>query len=344
MTIYFPPEWAPQSAVMLTWPHHDTIWADTMAAIDAVFVQVATEIAKRQQVLISCYDDAHYQHVQTLLTHAHANMAHIQLFKAASDDIWVRDHGPLTVMKQQQPCLLDFTFNGWGNKYPAENDNRITHALHVQRAFAAHAYHPIAMVLEGGAVEVDGRGTLLTTKSCLLAMSRNPQLSFIEIENNLKNYLGIKKILWLEHGQLAGDDTDGHIDTLARFTDPHTICYVSCDDINDPHYAGLKQMAAQLRTFTDVDNKPYRLVALPWPKARFADFDGRRLPATYANFLIINDAVLVPTYADPADEQALQILADCFPDRKIIDVPCLAVIQWYGSLHCMTMQLPLGVI
>lgn len=341
---HLPAEWARQSGVMLTWPHSETIWAETLAAADQVFTEITKQISLREKIIISCFDDKHATHIKHLLKAANVNLQHIAIYTAPCDDIWVRDHGPITVLKQTQPLLLDFTFNGWGNKYPAENDNYITRSLHAQHAFGDTPLTTIDMVLEGGGIEVDGQGTLLTTSSYLLAKTRNPVLTRAEITNNLQRLFGIKKILWLDHGYLAGDDTDGHIDTLARFTDAHTICYTACSDPHDEHFTALKAMEDQLQGFTDYQNQPYQLIPLPWPRARFADYDGRRLPLTYANFLIINDAVLVPTYADPADAHALKILASCFPNRQIIPIPCLPIVQWYGSLHCMTMQLPEGVL
>lgn len=339
-----PAEWAPQSGVMITWPHHETIWAETLNAIDAVMTNVIQAIVNHERVIVSCYDNQHAEHIRALLENANIHLDQVGIYIAPCDDIWVRDHGPITVMRDNKPLLLNFIFNGWGEKYDHANDNQITPKLYQQHAFGNTAIHSIPMVLEGGAIEVDGHGTLLTTSSCLLAPTRNPNMSKDEITNTLKQLFGISRVLWLDHGYLAGDDTDGHIDTLARFTDPHTICYIRCDDPNDEHYHALREMEVQLKTFTDYEGNPYRLVPLPWPKARFADYDGRRLPATYANFLIINDAVLVPTYDDPADELALSTIADCFPDRQIIAIPSLAVIQWYGSIHCMTMQLPKGVL
>lgn len=342
---YLPAEWQTQSAVMLTWPHEQTIWADTLPEIDAVFVRVAKLITERQKLIITCASANHQQHVKQLLKNADVQLEQVKMFLALSNDIWVRDHGPLTTINaEQKPLLLDFIFNGWGEKYPAENDNLITFSLHAQHAFGNAKLRSLDMVLEGGAIEVDGQGILLTTSKCLLSPSRNPTKSKDEIAHALKEWLGIKKILWLDHGYLAGDDTDSHIDTLARFTDGNTICYVSCNQKDDEHYAAFKAMEEQLKTFTNLAGHPYRLVSLPFPKARYAAFDGRRLPATYANFLIINHAVLVPTYDDPSDQEALAILAACFPDREIIGVNCLPVIEWYGSLHCMTMQLPEGVL
>ncbi len=342
--MYLPPEWATQSAVMLTWPHEATIWAETLAAIDEVFVAVACAIAKYQRVIITCFDQQHQQHITELLTRANVDLTKIALFVAPSNDVWVRDHGPITVLQDERPVLLDFTFNGWGDKYPAEHDNEITRTLHSQGAFRAATLQTQDMVLEGGALEVDGQGTLLTTRSCLLSSTRNPHLNEKQITEKLQQKLGIKKILWLDFGALAGDDTDGHVDTLARFVDPHTICYVRCDDEKDEHYSSFQKMEEQLRTFTDYRDQPYQLIPLPWPRARYADYDGRRLPLTYANFLIINDAVLVPTYDDTADQDALKIIKKLFPRHDIIPIPSVPLIQWYGSLHCMTMQLPEGVV
>lgn len=339
-----PPEWAKQSGVMLTWPHQETIWAETLPAIDAVFVRVASEIAKHEALVITCADEKHQAHITALLQQANVNLSRLRFHLAQSNDIWVRDHGPLSVLAKDQALLLDFTFNGWGNKYPADLDNQITRTLHLQTAFDETPLQTIDMVLEGGAIEVDGLGTLLTTSSCLLSSSRNPKLTQTQITEKLQTLLGLKRILWLDEGYLAGDDTDGHIDTLARFINPNAICYVSCDDTKDEHFKSLKAMETQLQSFKNNEGEAYQLIALPWPRARYAAVDGRRLPATYANFLLINDAVLVPTYDDPADEKALKILTACFPDRKIIGIPSLAVIQWYGSLHCMTMQLPEGVL
>lgn len=340
------PEWAPQSGIMITWPHGETIWADTMNDIDKVLATVAHHVTRREKLVISACNLDHAKHIQALLRNSDTILEQVSIYIAPCDDIWVRDHGPITVTDYhtRKPILLDFTFNGWGDKYPHANDNMISRLLYKQGAFGDTTLQSIDLVLEGGAIEVDGNGTLLTTSSCLLSKTRNAHLSKDEITRQLQEHLGVNRILWLDHGYLAGDDTDGHIDTLARFTDPHTICYIRCTDPDDEHYAALNAMEEQLRAFTDYQGNPYKLVPLPWPKARYANYDGRRLPATYANFLIINGAVLVPTYDDPADMEALAAVSGCFPDRKIIGIHSLPVIQWYGSIHCMTMQLPLGVL
>lgn len=345
MKLYeLPPEWSPQSGVMLTWPHSHDYWVDTLAAIDQVFVKTAAAIAPYEKVLISCFDEEHQQHINNLLRHADVDLTRIKIYPVKSNDIWVRDHGPMGVISNNGPVLLDFGFNGWGGKYPAEYDNELTRNLHKQHAFGRIPLETIPVVLEGGAIEVDGQGTLLTTRRCVLSPTRNPHLTQQQIEKHFRQLFGVSRVLWLEHGGLVGDDTDGHIDTLARFIDPQTIAYVSCIDPNDEHFAELQKMQAELRMFRNASGGPYQLVPLPLPKPCYATHDGRRLPASYANFLIINHAVLVPTYGDPdTDEQALITFAECFSDRKIIPISCLAAIQWFGAVHCFTKQLPVGV-
>lgn len=338
-----PPEWAPQNGVMLTWPHPHGDWASRLSTVEPVFVRIAREIAMREHVIISCYDESHRAHVQATLAEGGVAMAQVHLYVAESNDTWARDHGPITVLRQDKPVLLDFEFNGWGRKYRHNLDNELTRRLHAAGAFGDTPSEEIGFVLEGGSIEVDGEGTMLTTSRCLLSPSRNPKLNREQIETRLKPLLGIERVLWLDHGYLAGDDTDSHIDTLARFCDERTIAYAACNDASDEHYKELKAMEEELKALRTPSGEPYRLVALPWPRTRLNE-DGERLPATYANFLVINGAVLVPTYDDPADARALATLATCFPDREIVDVPCLPLIFQYGSLHCVTMQLPSGVL
>lgn len=342
MNRILPAEWAPQSGVLLTWPHQHSDWAASLEQVEPVFASIARAISHHEQVLIACFDAAHAQHVKELLTRTGARIDRLHLQCVTSNDTWARDHGPITILEDGNPLLLDFVFNGWGGKFDAALDNQITARLHSAGAFGATALRGIDLVLEGGSIESDGAGTLLTTAQCLLAPTRNPAYDRSDIEDCLRQVLGVERFLWLEHGYLAGDDTDSHIDTLARFPNADTIAYVTCDDPADAHYAELKAMAGELMNFRTRAGEPYRLVPLPWPQPRF-DADGRRLPATYANFLIINDAVLMPAYDDPADDRALASLARCFPDREIIAVPCLPLIEQYGSLHCVTMQLPAGV-
>jgi len=338
-----PAEWAPQSGVMLTWPHAHGDWSDALPAVERVFLDMAREITAHERLLISCYDAEHRTQVQADLSAADVNLSRTRLEIAASNDSWVRDHGPLTVIDRGRPRLLNFGFNGWGGKFDAGLDDRLTLRLHEQGVFPDTPLTPVPLVMEGGAVETDGRGTLLATRSAMLTETRNPGLSETALEELLEEWLGMERFLWLSHGHLEGDDTDGHIDTLARFCDARTIAYVRCDDTTDPHYPALQAMADELRAFRDASGAPYRLIPLPWPEPKY-DGDGQRLPATYANFLIIDGAVLVPTYQDPADPAALEILQGCFPDRRVIGIDCLPLIEQHGSLHCVTMQLPSGVL
>ena len=340
---YLPPEWAPQSGVLLTWPHAGSDWAPILSTVEPVFVAIAAAVTRFERLIVACHDAALRGHVAQLLEAAGVPAARVRLFVAPANDTWARDHGPITVLCQGEATLLDFEFNGWGGKFPYDLDNRVTRRLHTDHAFGDTAIEHEDLILEGGSIEVDGSGTLLTTEQCLLTPTRNPQLTRAQIEKKLAALLGINRFLWLRHGYLAGDDTDSHIDTLARLCDANTIAYVRCDDRNDEHYAELSAMEDELKAFRTPSGQPYRLVPLPWPRPAF-DADGARLPATYANFLIINGAVLVPTYNDPADAEALRRIQTCFPDRKIIGIDCVPLIVQHGSLHCVTMQLPAGVL
>ena len=346
-----PAEWAPQSAVLLTWPHAHGDWANNLTQTEHVFLQLVSTISQYESVIISCYDEAHRKQIQQQLQAQGIDKERFQLYIQTSDDSWARDHGPITIIDsnindQQNPkqvCLLDFQFNGWGNKYPATQDNRISQGLYQQRAFVDIKMKSIPMVLEGGSIESDGKGTLLTTEACLLNPTRNPDLNKKQIEQQLIHYFGINRILWLKHGYLEGDDTDSHIDMLARFCSPDTIAFTSCEDPTDTHYKPLQEMEKELRTFKTASGVPYRLIPLPLPTAIYNNQD-KRLPASYANFLIINKAVLLPVYNDPMDQVAIKNLQQAFPGRTVIAINCLPIIQQYGSLHCLTMQLPEGVL
>lgn len=334
-----PAEWAPQNAVMLTWPHADTDWAQNLAEAESVFIEIAQAISTHERLIITCCAEPHKKSVLEKLEIAGISRQQVSVFIHASNDSWARDHGPITVIENSLAHLLDFTFNGWGGKYPAQKDNQLNQALYQQGAFGEISLTSLPLVLEGGSIDSDGLGTLLTTTACLLNPSRNPSLAQDEIENKLVQYLGVQRILWLRHGWLQGDDTDSHVDMLARFCNPDTIAYTCCDDQSDAHFTALQAMKQELGSFRNHADKPYRLVPLPIPQAIF-NAQGQRLPASYANFLIINQAVLVPLYDDPNDKVALGNLQICFPDRKIIGINCLPIIQQYGSLHCLTMHLP----
>ncbi|MBI5094220.1 MAG: agmatine deiminase family protein [Candidatus Hydrogenedentes bacterium] len=337
--IRLPAEWEPQYGVQLTWPHEHSDWRDHLAEVEACFVEIAKEISFHERVLIVCPDT---RHVAALLQKAEARVDQIALTHAPSNDTWTRDHGPITVFENDTPLLLDFAFNGWGLRFPANLDNELSRSLHRKGVLKGADLRTLGLVLEGGAIESDGQGSILTTKYCLLSPNRNPHLDQAQLETQLCEFLGAQRILWLSHGFLQGDDTDSHVDTLARFCDACTIAYVGCDDPDDPHYEELGAMEAELKALTAPDGESYSLVRLPMPSAKY-DSELNRLPATYANFLIINSAVLLPTYNDPLDETALELLTQCFPGRTLIGIDCSSLILQHGSLHCVTMQFPKGV-
>ncbi|NIJ45383.1 agmatine/peptidylarginine deiminase [Wenyingzhuangia heitensis] len=329
----FPAEWEPQSFVQFTFPHPESDWAYMYNKVVICFINIIEATANFQPVLVGCFDTKIVQkHFYKKTTYP------IHFAEIMSNDTWARDHAAITILEDDKPTLLDFTFNGWGQKFRADLDNKITQNL-ANSVFNKLTIQSLDFVLEGGAIESDGEGTLLTTSECLLSKFRNPNLDKNQIETFLKQTLGLKKILWLDHGYLAGDDTDSHIDTLARLCDPNTIAYVKCDDQNDQHFEALQKMETQLKTFTNANNQPYQLIALPWPDACF-DSDGDRIPATYANFLIVNGGVLVPTYNVSQDKEALAIIQSIFPTRKVIGLDCKPLIDQHGSLHCISMQYP----
>ena len=337
------PEYAPQSGVILTWPHPGTDWRPRLAEIETLYTVIAGTIARYEPLLILCYDSRHREHVGRQLARGNVDLQAVRLAIVRTDDTWVRDYGPVAVSRGGQLELHDFTFDGWGGKYPAGLDNRVSRNLFDSGWLASGGFRHQQLVLEGGSIDSDGRGTLLTTSRCLLESGRNPGYDRARLESWLRDHLGIERVLWLEHGELAGDDTDAHVDMLARFCTPDTIAYSSCNDPEDAHYSPLAAMAQQLQTFRTREGQPYELVPLPLPRA-VLDEHGRRLPASYANFLIINEAVLLPVYDDPADMVARDALAACFPGRRVESINCLPLIQQNGSLHCATMQLPAGVL
>lgn len=337
--VQLPAEWHPQSAVQLTWPHPATDWQADLEDVVQCFQQIACEIASRQPLMVVCHDR---DEVRKQL--AHCPIDRVSLYEIPANDTWARDHGGITVLEDGQPVLLDFQFNGWGLKFPANLDNQITHQLYAQGAFPGTNYRTMKQfVLEGGSIESDGQGTLLTTEACLRSVNRNDTLTKDELEAFLKQTFGLQRVLWLRHGYLAGDDTDSHVDTLARFCDASTIAYVQCTDPADEHHDALRRMEEELQAFTTLDGQAYRLVPLPMAEA-VHDEDGNRLPATYANFLIINEAVLLPFYGTAQDTIAQERLAAFFPNREVVGVPCQPLIRQHGSLHCVTMQYPAGVI
>jgi len=334
----FPAEWEQQCAVLIAWPHHSGDFSNWLAAVEQSYCFIAQTISRHQALIIVCKDNSHQQHILAIV----GDNAAITYIQADVNDIWVRDTVFISVENDGKAQLVNFTFNGWGEKYPHDADNALNGKLLQNPFFQGLPNQTVDFILEGGSVESDGAGTLMTTKQCLLNPNRNSQLDQAAIEHALQQYLGAERIFWIDQPNLSGDDTDAHIDTLARFCSAKTIAYTSCDDKTDPHYHSLKNMETQLQALRTVAGEPYQLVPLPMPKPIF-DEDNRQLPANYANFLIINGAVMVPVYEDGHDAVALERLAACFPAHEIIATPCRPLVHQYGSLHCMTMQFPVGL-
>ncbi len=340
---HLPAEWSPQSGVQLTWPHRHTDWAPILPQVTRCYVRMAMEIASRERLLIVT---PYPGEVERLLKEQLPSsvLRQTALCQCPANDTWARDHGFITLSGGEQPLLLDFRFNGWGEKYEAALDNAINAGLATTGLLNGTYTDCNDFVLEGGSIESDGQGTILTTAQCLTAPHRNQPLSEADIEKSLLRRLHADRILWIRHGRLAGDDTDGHIDTLARMCPADTIAYVQCDEEDDWHYSELQLMEEELKAFRTRDGKPYRLVPLPMA-APIYDTDGNRLPATYANFLAINGAVLMPTYGQPQTDEAARLqLQKAFPRHQIVGIDCRPLIVQHGSLHCCTMQFPVGVI
>lgn len=338
-TTVFPAEWHPQSGVMITWPHADTDWFDMLDEVTACYVAFSKEILKREKLVVVCSEED-----EVTKYFSAEEQKNLILSEIKSNDTWARDHGGISVFEDGKPVVVDFGFNAWGLKFAANHDNQITRRLFDKEIFnpAVRYKNQLGFILEGGSVESDGKGTLMTTSECLTAPNRNQPMTQAEIEVHLKNVFGANRVLWLNHGYLAGDDTDNHIDTLARFCNENTIAYVQCTDENDEHFDELLRMEKELKEFRTSDGEPYRLFPLPMADTVFDD--GYRLPATYANFLIINNAVLLPFYGSPKDEVAKLQLQRAFPGREIIGIDCRALIKQHGSLHCVTMQFPQGFL
>ena len=328
--IRMPAEWEPQDSILMVFPHAKTDWADDLKRAQSVFLRIASSIAATQKLILVCDD---VDRVKPFFCY-HDRISFVAL---PTDDTWIRDFGPISVYHDDERKLIDFQFTGWGGKYKASLDNNITKSLHEKWHFMLSELLSTNFVLEGGSIESDGKGTLLTTKRCLLNPNRNPHLNQSEIEEKLSLLLGIKHFLWLEHGALEGDDTDAHIDTLARFIDHKRIAYVSCEDKDDSHFETLLKMKEELSSFKTASGEPYQLIPLPLPKAIYKE--GRRLPATYANFLITNKTVLLPIYDDVQDKEMITLFKTLFPQREIIPINALRLIEEGGSIHCSTMQI-----
>jgi len=339
MPLRFPAEWEPQSAILLAWPHAGTDWAARLGEVEETYIAHVAAITRFQRVIVCVADDDVEAYARARLASNRIDMAQVAFITLPYDDTWLRDTGPITLAGDDGFRLLDFRFTGWGGKFEASEDDLLVQRLHEQGIFLQSSVQSIDFALEGGAIETDGAGTLLTTWRCL--HERHPGLDRDELEQRLRDWLRQDRVLWLDHGYLEGDDTDAHVDTLARFAPDDAIVFQACDDPGDPHHAELSAMAAEIAALRTADGRPYRLFPLPWPRPVLDD--GRRLAASYANYLVINGAVLMPAYDDPADDAAAAVLAAAHPGREVVKVPCRALIWQNGSLHCISMQLPAGL-
>ena len=336
----FPAEWEPQSAVLLAWPNADTDWAERLGDVEETYIALVAAITRFQPALICVADDDVEAYARARLASARIDLGRVTFITAPYDDTWLRDSGPISLKRNGGGFeLLDFRFTGWGGKYEANQDDELVEHLDDQGIFINSVRQRIDFALEGGAIETDGNGTLLTTWKCL--SERHPGHPREELTAKLAGWLHQDRVLWLNHGYLEGDDTDAHIDTLARFAAEDSIVYQGCSDPGDAHYVELQAMAQELAALRTRNGEPYRLFELPWAEPILDD--GRRLAASYANFLIVNGAVLMPAYGDKADAEAVSVLQKAFPDREIVAVPCRPLIWQNGSLHCITMQLPAGL-
>ena len=334
--LFMPAEWHRLQMVQLTWPHEGTDWNYMLHEVEECYMELAKAISSRVQLLVVAPDT---EKVRVTLEKCGAKMNNIILFQCDTNDTWARDHAFITILGDNVPHYVDFCFNGWGRKFEASLDNAINGKLYDAGIVKGEYEDCTSFVLEGGSIESDGKGTILTTSQCLLAPHRNQPMEKEDIEKCLKKMLHAERILWLNHGNLIGDDTDGHIDTVARLAPNDTIVYMQCTDENDAQYEDLKAMEDEIASLRTAEDKPYRMIALPSP-APIYDEDGKRLPATYANFLIMNNCVLYPTYAQENDRDAAVALSKAFPTHEIVGIDCRALIKQHGSLHCVTMQYP----
>lgn len=340
------PEWCPQDAIMLVWPDEQTDWASYLDAIRHTYIEMIQAITRYERVLLVCRDK-HSAHTHLANQLSADQLARVIWVEAPYNDTWARDTGPLTMARQgtlSDLALCDYQFNGWGKKFAAHLDTALNATLSSQGYFTAPMIDHNDLVLEGGSIETDGKGTLFTTTCCLMAPHRNQPLSKEQIATRLKDDLGMAHVVFLNHGELQGDDTDGHIDTIVRCAPSSTLLYIKVTDAADPHFAPFAALERELQELRTLEGEPYRLLPLPLPDAIY-DEDGERLPATYANFLVLNDAVLVPIYQQPAkDQEALRTIAEAFPGREVIGIDSRVVIRQHGSLHCLSMQLPQGTL
>jgi len=334
-----PAEWEPQEAVWLSWPHRLATWPGKFDPVPRIYAEIARHIADSELVRINVADEGMAAAARQALADAHVNLSRVHFHFHPTNDTWVRDHGPIYLIREQEGvrtrALINWKYNAWGNKYhPYNLDDAVPQRIGEE--FDEMIFSG-GMVLEGGSIDVNGAGLLLTSESCLLNPNRNPQLSREQIEQRLREMLAVQKVLWLGEG-IAGDDTDGHVDDMTRFVSQRTIVTVVEEDPSDVNYHALQENLKRLQKMTDLEGRPLEIVQLPMPDA--VEHEGHRLPASYANFLITNGKVIVPIYRSPRDASALEILQSLFPDREVVGIDCTDLVWGLGSIHCVTQQQP----
>jgi agmatine deiminase len=334
-----PAEWEPHAATWLTWPHNAETWPGRLDRVPPVWVRMVEALSPGEAVHVLVNDGAVAKEVRRLLENSGASLANVFLHEVVTNDAWTRDHGPTFLTRnvgdRMELAMVDWIFNAWGGKYPPWEDDdavpgRIAELLGVPR------FEP-GIVMEGGAIDVNGAGTVLTTESCLLKPNRNPHLGRDDVERFLREYLGVRQVLWLAGG-MAGDDTDGHIDNITRFVDSNTVVAAGEDDPADENYRPLQENVARLHEMRDQDGRPLRIVPLPMPDAVFCE--GQRLPASYANFYIGNEVVLVPTFGQRKDMRVIEIVQSLFPGRRVVGIESTDLLLGFGAIHCVTQQQP----
>ncbi len=334
---HFPAEWAPHTATWLSWPHKEESWPGKINTIYRPYCEFIKILTEGEYVRINLDDEKMKAFAIKQLQAVGANLDRVEFFDFPTNDAWCRDHGPAFVINPEtkQKAIVDWGYNAWGDKYPPYDLDDVI-PTKIANRFGLPVYHP-GIVMEGGSVDFNGKGTVLTTTACLLNKNRNPHLNQQQIEGYLKNYYGVEQVLWLGDG-IIGDDTDGHIDDITRFVDGDTVVTVIEENKSDENYHILQENLDTLKTMRLLDGKQLNIVELPMPAPVY--YDGQRLPASYANFYIANTAVIVPTYRCKNDERALEILQPLFPDRKVVGIDSTDIIWGLGSFHCLSQQEP----
>ena len=334
---HFPAEWHPHTATWLSWPHKEASWPGKIGMIYPKYCEFIKVLTEGELVRINVGDEQLKAFAKQQLTAAGVDLTRVEFFDFVTNDAWCRDHGPAFLINEttKQKAIIDWGYNAWGGKYPPFDLDDVI-PTKIAEHFGLPVYHP-AIVMEGGSVDFNGRGTVLTTTACLLNKNRNPHLNQQQIESYLQNYYGVEQVLWLGDG-IVGDDTDGHIDDITRFVNEDTVVTVVEEDKNDENYHLLQENLATLKTMRLLNGKQLNIVELPMPDA--VVYDDQRLPASYANFYIGNSAVVVPTYRSKNDDKALDILQQCFPDRKVVGIDSTDIIWGLGSFHCLSQQEP----